>query len=102
VSNFSNDETIQIREGGNPNSRGSRANGCHFLLRDPHMQREDQVQFDFLTAAMPPDVWTLPAKLASVDRLLGDPSILAPLLSKLDPVWGRPPCRLRKFYVCFT
>lgn len=48
------------------------------------MQREDQVQLDFLTAAMPPDVWTLPAELAIVDRLLGDPSILAPLLSKLD------------------
>ncbi|AUW92649.1 hypothetical protein BXT84_00675 [Sulfobacillus thermotolerans] len=67
------------------------------------MQREDQVQLDFLTAAMPPDVWTLPAELASVDRLLGDPRILAPLLSKLDPVRGRPSVPaaqvLRLFYL---
>ncbi len=67
------------------------------------MQQYDHEQLDFLTAAMPPDVWTLPAELAAVDRLLGDPAIVAPLLAKLDPVQGRPSIPaaqiLRLFYL---
>ena len=67
------------------------------------MQRAEHQQLDFLTAAMPPEVWTLPAELATVDRLLADPAILAPLVNKLDPVRGRPSVPaaqvLRLFYL---
>lgn len=54
------------------------------------MQHYDHEQLDFLTAVMPSEVWTLPAELAAVDRLLPDPTIVAPLLVQLDPVRGRP------------
>ncbi len=54
------------------------------------MQQHDHVQLDFLTAAMLAEVWTLPAELAAVDQLLSDPTIVAPLLTKLEPVRGRP------------
>jgi IS5 family transposase len=67
------------------------------------MQQYDHQQLDFLTAAMPPEVWTLPAELATVDRLLSDPDIVGPLLGKLDPVRGRPSVPaaqiLRLFYL---
>ena len=67
------------------------------------MQRADHQQLDFLTAAMPSEVWTLPAELATVDRLLDDFTILAPLVNKLDPVRGRPSVPaaqvLRLFYL---
>ncbi|NMP25124.1 ISNCY family transposase [Sulfobacillus harzensis] len=54
------------------------------------MQHVDHEQLDFLTAAMPPEVWTMPVELAAIDHLLADPAILAPLLANLDPVRGRP------------
>ncbi len=67
------------------------------------MQQYDHQQLDFLTAAMPPEVWTLPAELAAVDRLLEDPAIIAPLLARLDPVQGWPSVLaaqgLRLFYL---
>ncbi|NMP25133.1 ISNCY family transposase [Sulfobacillus harzensis] len=67
------------------------------------MQQYDHQQLDFLTAAMPPEVWALPAELAAVDHLLGDPAIIAPLVARLDPVQGRPSVPaaqiLRLFYL---
>ncbi len=67
------------------------------------MQRTDHRQLDFLTTALPAELWTLPAELAEVDRLLDEETLLAPLLEKLDPVRGRPSVPaaqvLRLFYL---
>ncbi|MCY0879658.1 MAG: transposase, partial [Firmicutes bacterium] len=54
------------------------------------MQQIDHQPLDFLTAALPPELWTLPPELAAADRLLDDPTLLRPLLDKLDPERGRP------------
>ena len=62
----------------------------HILLLGDTMQRLDERQRDLLTAALPPELWTLPPELAAADRLLDDPTVLQPLLDKLDPVRGRP------------
>jgi IS5 family transposase len=67
------------------------------------MRRQDHLPRDFLTAAMPAKLWTLPDELAKVDRLLDRPDVLAPLLDRLDPDRGRPSVPaaqvLRLFYL---
>jgi IS5 family transposase len=67
------------------------------------MQTWDHQQVDFWTAALPVEVWTLPAELAQVDQFLDDPAMLAPLAAGLDPHRGRPSLPvaqvLRLFYL---
>ena len=67
------------------------------------MRKMDQVQIDLWTAVLPPELWELPKELATVDGLLADDSILAPLAEPLHPTQGRPSVAcaqiLRLFYL---
>ena len=67
------------------------------------MQTWDHHHVDFWTAALPLELWTLPAELAREDQFLDDLGMLAPLAAVLDPYRGRPSLPvaqiLRLFYL---
>lgn len=88
MSNLSSHQPSKF-EGKNPDEQGFAITTTNAGFGDD-MQGADHQPLDFLTAAMPPEVWTLFGELATVDRLLEDPALMAPFLNT-RPRFGTAP-----------